>query len=100
MALSARLCRDDVIGSFKCGRLNAAALYVAGLAIFWRTLECTLNVAGFAGQCYMGSGQREPRSDMVEFHIALPCGREGIAVGQGEQDKTQQRQRHGPERNS
>jgi len=97
MALAARLRRDDVIRPFEGGRLNAAALYVAGLAIFWRTLECTLNVAGFAGQCYMGSGQREPRSDMVEFHIALPCGREGIAVGQGEQDQSQQCQCRGPE---
>lgn len=97
MALSARLCRDDVIGSFKGGRLNAAALYVAGLAIFRRTLERALYVAGFARQGYMGPGQRKPCFDMIEIHIALPRGRVGIAAGQGEQDQTQQRQRHGPE---
>lgn len=81
--------RDVVVGLESC-RLNTTTLRMTSCALFRRTLESALYMAGFAWDRRVCSGQRESRLEMVKIHVAC-CGsrKQDIVRQQREQAESQ-----------
>ena len=101
MALITCLSGRDVVVGLEGGRQNTTTLRVTGFALFRRTFEDALNVAGFAGDLRVCPGQRETRLDVVKIHVACCGSSKRVAIRQQrEQEQTQCRRSTDPGRKS
>ena len=73
MALITCLSGRDMVAELVSGRQNPTTLRMTGCALFRRTFEGALDVAGFAGDRRVCPGQWETRLDVVKIHVAC-CG--------------------------